>query len=247
MRWARRSRRHSASSLWSPTSVREASRARRRLSASCTIGRVGLDRAGQPKGVLTEHGHGLEVARQRLGARVVAARREQRVVGLGAQDGRVGRLDVRIDERLLRLGAAGSACRDFGPSSAAATAMRSTTRAASSSSAVPARACCCATAFLRHALQQLAERRRELPRLEVAEGLVEDLVPGVVGGIGGHEDRRARVVLLVVGVVEEPELLGHDDEALLGELRPCLRAEEPVDLVGRCVTSSSEVGVAGPA
>ena len=83
-----------------------------------------------------------------------------------------------------------------------------------------------------HARQQVGQGRREPLRLEVAQDLVEDLVPGVVGGIGRHEDRRARVVLLVVGMVEEAELLRHDDEALLGELGPRLRGEQAVHVVG---------------
>ena len=83
-----------------------------------------------------------------------------------------------------------------------------------------------------HAGQQVGQGGREPLRLEVAQDLVEDLVPGVVRGIGRHEDRRARVVLLVVGLVEEAELLGHDDEALLGELGARLRGEEAVHQVG---------------
>ena len=56
------------------------------------------------EGVLAEDGHGHEVARQVLVARVVTARREQRVVDLRTQDGRLGGRGVRIDERLLGLG-----------------------------------------------------------------------------------------------------------------------------------------------
>jgi hypothetical protein len=100
---------------------------------------------------------------------------------------------------------------------AAATAMRSATRAASSSrlsfEGLPLRG-----GVLAHAREESLEGRRELLRLEVSKRLVEDLVPGVISGVSRHEDGRARVKLPVVGVMEEAEFLGHDDEALLREL-----------------------------
>ncbi len=96
---------HSAVELWVAD---QRARREQRQAQVVRVGHdagVGLHRAGQAEGVLTQHGHGLEVARQRLGARVVAAWIEERVVGHGAQDGRPRlRLLVPIDERLLLLG-----------------------------------------------------------------------------------------------------------------------------------------------
>jgi hypothetical protein len=73
-----------------------------------------------------------------------------------------------------------------------------------------------------HALHQLLERRQQPFLLDVAEDLVEDLVPGVIRRIGSDEDRGPGSVLVPVGVVEETQLRGHDDEALLRQplLRP---------------------------
>ena len=79
-----------------------------------------------------------------------------------------------------------------------------------------------------HAREEVGQGGREPLRLEIAQDLVEDLVPGVVGGVGRHEDRRARVVLLVIGLMEEAELLRHDHEALLGELRARVRGQQAV-------------------
>ena len=185
-------------------------------------GLVGLDRAGQAEGRLAQHGHGHEVARQGLAAGVVTAGREERVVRDRAQDGRFDRLLVLVDEGLLGLGALaqladleaqlGGGHRDQVDDAGGVILERRADERLALGDGVRA-----------HAGQELTQGRRELLRLEVAQRLVEDLVPGVIGSVGGHEDRGAHVVLLVVGLVEEAELLGHDDEALLGELGARLR------------------------
>ena len=161
----------------------------------------------------------------------MAARREERVVGDGAQDGRFDRLFVLVDERLLRHGALGQAGivatqggRSHGDEVGHAGGIvfqRGAGQLLDLRGGVAA-----------HAREEVGQGGREPLRLQVAQDLVEDLVPSVVGSIRGHEDRRARVVLLVVGLVEEAELLRHDHEALLGELGARLRGEEAVHKVG---------------
>ena len=194
-------------------------------------GLVGLHRARQAESGLAEHGHGHEVAGQGLAARVVTARCEERVVGDRAQDGRFDRLGMLVDERLLRPGALGQA-----GLLAAQGGRRDGDEVGHAGSVVfqgrARQLLRLRSGVAAHAGQEVGQGRREPLRLEIAQDLVEDLVPGVIGGIGGHEDGCARVVLLVIGVVEEAELLRHDDEALLGELAARLRGEEAVHEVG---------------
>ena len=71
-----------------------------------------------------------------------------------------------------------------------------------------------------HARHQLLEARQEGLGLHAPKHLVEHQVPSVVGGVRGHEDRRAGVRLAVVGGAEPGHVGGHDDEPMAKQRLP---------------------------
>ena len=71
-----------------------------------------------------------------------------------------------------------------------------------------------------HARHQLLEARQKGLGLHAPKHLVEHQVPGVVGGVRGHEHRRAGVRLAVVGGAEPGHVGGHDDEPMAKQRLP---------------------------
>ena len=130
---------------------------------------------------------------------------------------------------------------DAMPSSAATTARRSTTRAGVVRQGRPGQLAPLPHGVRAHAADQRLQRGQEPRLLDIAEGLVEDQVPRVVGGVRGHEDRGAGPVLVVVCLVEEAQLGGHDDEALLGQPL-AVGGESWLSTSRLTLTSASDVG-----
>ena len=102
-------------------------------------------------------------------------------------------------------------------------------RSASSSSGVPASSSRCLAAFLPMPATSFSSAGRSSLLLDVTQGLVEDQVPRVVGGVGRDEDRRAGPELVAIGLVEEPQASRDDDEALLRQPLAGCRRELVID------------------
>jgi len=175
-------------------------------------------RAGEARGELAEDGHAEEEAGELGSAGVVAAWREDRVVDVGAENrrGRV-RLAVRVDQRLLLLGErteldglaelAGGDLEDL---------------LGAGRRVLQGRAfqlVCLLVRGLKRAGDELLEFRQQDLLLEATQQLVEDEVPLVVGDISRHEHGPARVVVALVGELEELVVGWNDDEAVLLERR----------------------------